>query len=88
MTGKRHDFVIDYDVGFDDDGPHPRRSTSTYAARCGYSADLSGPVTDRAMFHCRQRLLLPGTCALHSLPLQDQHGLATPPSAASAGRRA
>ena len=24
MTGKRHDFVIDYDVGFDDDGTYPR----------------------------------------------------------------
>jgi xanthine dehydrogenase large subunit len=23
----------------------------TYAARCGFSADLSGPVTDRALFH-------------------------------------
>ena len=25
MTGKRHDFRIDYEVGFDDDGVHPRR---------------------------------------------------------------
>ena len=25
MTGKRHDFVVDYDVGFDDDGRHRRR---------------------------------------------------------------
>ena len=51
MTGKRHDFVIDYDVGFDDDG----RITGidfTLAGRCGISADLSGPVNDRAMFHC------------------------------------
>ena len=24
-TGKRHDFLIDYEVGFDDDGRHPRR---------------------------------------------------------------
>ena len=49
-TGKRHDFVTDYDVSFDDDG----RITSvegTFAARCGYSSDLSGPVTDRALFH-------------------------------------
>ena len=51
MTGKRHDFVIDYDVGFDDDG----RITGIdfeLAGRCGISADLSGPVNDRAMFHC------------------------------------
>ena len=24
MTGKRHDFIADYEVGFDDDGPHAR----------------------------------------------------------------
>jgi xanthine dehydrogenase large subunit len=51
MTGKRHDFVIDYDVGFDDTG----RITGIdfqLASRCGMSADLSGPVNDRAMFHC------------------------------------
>ena len=51
MTGKRHDFVIDYDVGFDDDG-RIQGIDFEFAARCGMSADLSGPVNDRAMFHC------------------------------------
>ena len=51
MTGKRHDFVIDYDVGFDDDG-RILGIDFEFAARCGMSADLSGPVNDRAMFHC------------------------------------
>ncbi|MDH5617938.1 MAG: xanthine dehydrogenase molybdopterin binding subunit [Gammaproteobacteria bacterium] len=51
MTGKRHDFVIDYDVGFDDDG-RIAGIDFEFAARCGMSADLSGPVNDRAMFHC------------------------------------
>ena len=32
MTGKRHDFRIDYDVGFDDAGPHPRHRASTRGA--------------------------------------------------------
>jgi xanthine dehydrogenase large subunit len=50
ITGKRHDFVADYAVGFDDDG-RIRGVEMTYAARCGFSADLSGPVTDRALFH-------------------------------------
>ncbi len=49
-TGKRHDFVIDYDLGFDDDG-RIQVVESQFAARCGYSSDLSGPVTDRALFH-------------------------------------
>ena len=51
MTGKRHDFVIDYDVGFDETG-RIRGIQFTLASRCGISADLSGPVNDRAMFHC------------------------------------
>ena len=50
ITGKRHDFQIDYDVGFDEDGII-QAVDMTYAARCGWSADLSGPVTDRALFH-------------------------------------
>ncbi|MCK0169852.1 xanthine dehydrogenase molybdopterin binding subunit [Aliiroseovarius sp. S1123] len=49
-TGKRHDFVIDYDLGFDDEG-RIQVVDSQFAARCGYSSDLSGPVTDRALFH-------------------------------------
>ena len=51
ITGKRHDFLIDYDVGFDDDG-RIRGVNFSLASRCGMSADLSGPVNDRAMFHC------------------------------------
>ena len=49
-TGKRHDFLNDYEVGFDDDG-RILAVDGTFAARCGFSADLSGPVTDRALFH-------------------------------------
>lgn len=51
MTGKRHDFVIDYEVGFDDTG-RILGVDYTFASRCGISADLSGPINDRAMFHC------------------------------------
>ena len=50
MTGKRHEFHITYDVGFDDDGLI-RGIELVMASRCGMSADLSGPVNDRAMFH-------------------------------------
>ncbi len=49
-TGKRHDFHITYDVGFDDEG-RILAVDGAFAARCGFSADLSGPVTDRALFH-------------------------------------
>ena len=50
MTGKRHDFLADYTVGFDSDG-RILALTVMLASRCGYSADLSGPVNDRAMMH-------------------------------------
>lgn len=50
MTGKRHDFVAFYDIGYDDEGVI-EAIDATFAARCGFSADLSGPVTDRTLFH-------------------------------------
>jgi xanthine dehydrogenase large subunit len=50
MTGKRHDFLADYTVGFDEKG-RILALTVMLASRCGYSADLSGPVNDRAMMH-------------------------------------
>ncbi|MGB3339606.1 MAG: xanthine dehydrogenase molybdopterin binding subunit [Devosia sp.] len=49
-TGKRHDFVVDYDVGYDDSGKIAAVD-AVYGARAGFSSDLSGPVTDRALFH-------------------------------------
>ena len=49
-TGKRHDFHCRYEVGFDHSGVITGLKADL-AARCGFSADLSGPVTDRALFH-------------------------------------
>ncbi|MDQ6437325.1 xanthine dehydrogenase molybdopterin binding subunit [Mesorhizobium sp. LHD-90] len=66
-TGKRHDFVIDYEVGFDDDG-RILGVDYVYAARCGFSSDLSGPVTDRALFHCDNAYFWPAIRA-KSAPL-------------------
>lgn len=57
-TGKRHDFVVDYAVGFDDDG-RIRSVEGDFYARCGFSADLSGPVTDRALFHADNAYFYP-----------------------------
>jgi xanthine dehydrogenase large subunit len=68
ITGKRHDFRLDYAVGFDDDGRiYGVRMTA--AARCGWSADLSGPVTDRALFHADNCYFYPAV-HLNSLPLK------------------
>ena len=67
ITGKRHDFVVSYDVGYDDDG-RIEGVAASFAARAGYSADLSGPVTDRALFHCDNAYYYPNV-RVNSLPL-------------------
>lgn len=50
MTGKRHPFYVECDVGFDDDGLLHGIEIDL-AGNCGYSPDLSGSIVDRAMFH-------------------------------------
>jgi len=50
VTGKRHPFAYDYQVGFDDSG-RLHGLQLVMLANCGFSADLSGPVADRAIFH-------------------------------------
>jgi xanthine dehydrogenase large subunit len=68
ITGKRHDFEIDYQVGFDPDG-RILGVEMLLAARCGYSADLSGPVTDRACFHADNAYYY-DSALMRSLPLK------------------
>ena len=50
ITGKRHDFRIDYRVGHDPDGRITAMDVVHYT-RCGWAQDLSLPVADRAMLH-------------------------------------
>ncbi len=50
ITGKRHDFRIDYSVGYDSEGRLLAVDFTQYA-RCGWAQDLSLPVADRAMLH-------------------------------------
>jgi xanthine dehydrogenase large subunit len=63
-TGKRHAFQYAYEVGFDDAGRILGLDV-TLASRCGFSADLSGPVNDRAVFHVDNCYWLPNV-AIHS----------------------
>jgi xanthine dehydrogenase large subunit len=58
ITGKRHDFRIDYEVGFDDEGRILAVDVTHYA-RCGWSQDLSLAVADRAMLHRDNAYLVP-----------------------------
>ena len=68
ITGKRHDFVVDYDVGYTAEGKI-QAVAATFAARAGFSADLSGPVTDRALFHADNAYWYPAA-RFNSLPLK------------------
>ena len=67
ITGKRHPFLATYEVGFDINGKiHALKAI--LSAQCGYSADLSGPVTDRALFHVDNCYFIPNIY-LRSEPL-------------------
>jgi xanthine dehydrogenase large subunit len=57
-TGKRHDFLYDYEVGFDGEGRIETVDLS-FASRCGLSADLSGGINDRAVFHSDNAYFVP-----------------------------
>ncbi len=50
VTGKRHCFHYEYEVGYDDDGRIVAAKVEM-VSRAGYSADLSGPVATRAVCH-------------------------------------
>jgi xanthine dehydrogenase large subunit len=63
LTGKRHDFRADYQVAFDDSG-RIRGYEVTLASRCGCSADISGAINDRAMYHADNAYYLPAATIL------------------------
>ncbi|MCG5075675.1 xanthine dehydrogenase molybdopterin binding subunit [Paraburkholderia tagetis] len=58
VTGKRHDFHYTYEVGYDDEGTIEGISVDM-TSRCGFSADLSGPVMTRAVCHFDNAYWLP-----------------------------
>lgn len=58
ITGKRHDFRIDYRVGCDANGVISSVIFDQYC-RCGWAQDLSLPVADRAMLHADNAYWLP-----------------------------
>ena len=58
LTGKRHEFRVRYDAGFDDDG-RILALRLELASRCGATVDLSPAINDRAMFHADNCYWLP-----------------------------
>ena len=82
-TGKRHDFRIKYEVGFEDDGRILGLDVEL-ASRCGMSADLSAAINDRAMFHCDNAYFLPAVrirsyrCRTHTVSNTALRGFGGP----------
>ncbi|TAM39226.1 MAG: xanthine dehydrogenase molybdopterin binding subunit [Burkholderiaceae bacterium] len=64
ITGRRHGFWYEYEVGYDDDG-RVLGARITMVSNAGHSADLSGPVMTRALCHFDNAYWLPNV---------DMHG--------------
>lgn len=63
ITGRRHCFWYEYEVGYDDEGRILGAEISM-VSRAGHSADLSGPVMTRALCHFDNAYWLPDV-AMH-----------------------
>ena len=63
ITGRRHCFWYEYDVGYDDEG-RVLGAEITMVSRAGHSADLSAPVMTRALCHFDNAYWLPDV-AMH-----------------------
>ena len=63
ITGRRHCFWYEYDIGYDDEG-RILGAEVNMVSRAGHSADLSGPVMTRALCHFDNAYWLPDV-ALH-----------------------
>ena len=66
ITGRRHCFVYDIEVGHDEEG-RILGAEVTMLSRAGHSADLSGPVMTRALCHFDNAYWLPDV-AMHGYP--------------------
>jgi xanthine dehydrogenase large subunit len=76
ITGKRHDFRLEYTAAFDKRGKVQALVMHQYA-RCGWALDLSLPVADRAMLHADNAYNLPNTRIIsHRLKTNTQSATA------------
>jgi len=67
VTGRRHGFEFDWEVGFDDEG-HVLGLELTLLGQAGHSADLSPPVMTRAICHVDNAYWLPEVAIHGYLP--------------------
>src|SRR5205823_13697214 len=57
-TGKRHPYLVRYDVGFDDDG-RIAAYKADFFSNGGFSADLSLAVMERTLLHAENAYFIP-----------------------------
>ncbi len=82
-TGKRHAFLSHWTVGFTPDGVIEALDVEL-ASDCGFSADLSGPVNDRALCHVDNAYFLPAVrirslrCKTHTVSATAFRGFGGP----------
>ncbi|MEO7672502.1 MAG: molybdopterin cofactor-binding domain-containing protein, partial [Pyrinomonadaceae bacterium] len=62
MTGKRHPYSSDYNIGLDKDLKIVAYE-ATFYQNAGASADLSPPVLERTLFHCTNSYFIPNVTA-------------------------
>jgi xanthine dehydrogenase molybdopterin binding subunit/xanthine dehydrogenase small subunit len=58
LTGKRHPFFADYEIGFDDDGKILALRAQVFND-AGWAVDLSEAICDRALFHIDNSYFIP-----------------------------
>jgi xanthine dehydrogenase large subunit len=58
ISGKRHPFRAEFDVGYDDDG-HILAARIHLVSDGGWSLDLSQPINDRALYHLDNAYYIP-----------------------------
>ncbi len=83
ITGKRHPYVVSYEVGFDDDGRISAMDVD-YKGNCGSVIDMSLPVVQRTVCHAENCYYIPNCvirghlCKTNTVPNTAMRGFGAP----------
>ncbi len=83
ITGKRHPYIVSYEVGFDDDGRISAMDVD-YKGNCGSVIDMSLPVVQRTVCHAENCYYIPNCvirghlCKTNTVPNTAMRGFGAP----------
>ena len=83
ITGKRHPYIVSYEVGFDDDGRISAMDVD-YKGNCGCVIDMSLPVVQRTVCHGENCYYIPNCvirghlCKTNTVPNTAMRGFGAP----------